>query len=307
MNQREWIEKDYYATLGVNASASAAEIKKAYRKLAQKYHPDANPGNKDAEGRFKEITHAYDVLSDPKQRREYDQFREMMRSGWGPSGRGGRTVRVERFEDLGDIFGEGVGFDSIFDRFFAQGPRGAPRGPDLETEAKLSFEQALEGASVELPISDPTTGVRRRVKARIPAGVNDGARIRLAGKGGSSSGGARGDLYVRVSVTPHRLFGRRDGDITVKVPITFAEAALGAEVEAPTLNGKSVRLKIPAGTPSGKTFRLRGKGPSVGGKQRDLLVTVDVAVPARLSSKAKELLEQFAQLNKHDPRGHLKT
>lgn len=307
MSQREWIEKDYYTVLGVKPGATAAEIKKAYRKLAQRHHPDANPGDRKAEELFKEISQAYDVLSDPKQRKEYDQLREMVRSGFNPFG-GGRTVRVERFEDLGDIFGEAGGFESIFERFFRPGARAETRGADLEAEVKLAFEQALEGAEIQVPLTDPATGKRRTVKARIPAGVKDGARIRLSGRGGASrAGGRHGDLYVRVSVAPHKIFGRREGDITVKVPVTFPEVVLGSEVEVPTLNGKTVRLKIPPGTPSGKTFRLKGRGPSIDGSRRDLLVTVEVAIPTKLSGKAKDLLKEFAETQKESPRDHLAT
>lgn len=308
MSQREWVDKDYYAALGVKPGSSAAEIKKAYRKLAQAYHPDAKPGDKQAEERFKEISQAYDVLSDAKTRKEYDQFRETMRSGYGGFGPGGRTIRVERFEDLGDlggIFSEGEGFGSIFERFVG-GARTPARGPNLETEARLTFEQALEGATVELRVDDPTTGRARTIRMRIPAGVKDGARIRLAGKGGSARrGGQPGDLFVRVSVAPHKVFGRRDTDITLKVPITFVEAALGAEVEVPTLNGSRVKLKIPPGTPSGKTLRVRGKGPTVKGARTDLLVTVEVAVPAKLSKESKELLKKFAEIQRESPREHL--
>lgn len=297
MSQREWVEKDYYSILGVKPSATAAEVKKAYRKLAQRFHPDTNAGDKEAEERFKEITQAYDVLSDPKERKEYDQLREMMRSGFNPFGQG-RTVRVERFEDLGDlgqVFSQAGGFESLFERFFGGRAQGAAKGPDLEGEVRISFEQALEGTEVQLPVIDPTTGKRRTVKARVPAGVKDGSRIRIAGKGGTSpTGGPAGDLYLRVSVEPHKVFGIKGNDLTVKVPITFPEAALGGEVEVPTLNGNPVRLRIPAGTPSGKTFRLKGKGGGLNGR-RDLLVTVDIAVPSRLSGKAKELLKQFAE------------
>lgn len=309
MSQREWVEKDYYSMLGVKPQATAAEIKKAYRKLAQRFHPDANRGDKQAEDRFKEITQAYDVLSDPKERKEYDQLREMIRSGFNPFGQG-RTVRVEHFEDLGDlgdVFNRSGGFESVFERFFGGGGRGAVRGPDLEAEVRLAFEQALEGTEVQIPVTDPTTGKRRTVKARIPAAVRDGSRIRLSGKGGTSpAGGSPGDLFLRISVIPHKLFGLKGNDVTVKVPITFPEAALGGEVEVPTLNSKPVRLKIPAGTPSGKTFRVKGKGGPANAA-RDLLVTVDVAVPSRLSGKAKELLKQFAEAQSDSPREQMDT
>lgn len=304
MSQRDWTEKDYYSVLGVKPASSDTEIKKAYRKLARRFHPDTNAGDKQAEERFKDISQAYDVLSDPKQRKEYDQLREMIRSGFNPYG-GGRTARVERFEDVGDIFGQAGGFESVFERMFGRSGRATATGSDLEAEVRLSFLQALESTEVSIPLRDPTTGRQRKVKARIPAGVKDGARIRLAGRGGGSpaAGGAPGDLYLRVSVAPHEIFGIKDRDLTVKIPITFPEAALGAEVDVPTLNGTSVRLKIPAGTQSGKTFRLKGRGSIADASRRDLLVTVNVMVPAKLSAEAKDLLSQFAQTQKEGKDG----
>lgn len=315
MSQRDWMDKDYYSALGVGKKVPESEIKKAYRKLAQRYHPDANPGDKKAEEKFKEISEAYDVLSDREKRKQYDQLREMLQAGFSPfgAGRGSRGVRVS-FEDLGDLFTrfgggrEGAGgFEDLFGSIFGErGGRAPQRGADLETEARLSFEEALNGTTVSLNVRDPQTGRSRTVKARIPAGVKDGARIRLAGKGAAGpGGGSPGDLYVKVSVTPHRLFGRRNSDLTLRLPVTFVEAALGAEVEVPTFNGRTVKLKIPAGTPSGKTFRIRGKGAPIEGRKGDLLVTVEVAVPSRLSKESRELLKRFAETEKQSPRDHL--
>jgi molecular chaperone DnaJ len=175
------------------------------------------------------------------------------------------------------------------------------KGADLETEATLSFEEALDGTQVDLVINE--FGGPKRVKARIPAGVSDGSRIRLPGKGEiGTGGGPYGDLYVRVKVSPHKLFGRKNKDVTLNLPISFAEAALGGQVDVPTLNGSPVKLKIPAGTPSGKTFRIRGKGGSAATNKGDLLVTVQVAVPTRLSQEARALVEQLGEVITESPR-----
>jgi molecular chaperone DnaJ len=325
MPEREWADKDYYATLGVKKGAPEAEIKKAYRKLAQKYHPDANPNDKQAEERFKEVSHAYDVLSDPKTRKEYDDFREMVASGFGGfgggragAGGGTRRVRIEDLGDLSDLFSgtgyggaggaEGVFTDDLFGTIFGRGGRPS-RGGDLETEITLTFREALEGTTANLRLTDPTTGKQRQLKVRIPPGVEDGARIRVPRKGNvSPNGGQPGDLYVKVSVTPHPVFGRKGRNLTLNLPVTFPEAALGAEVAVPTLEGSTVTLKIPAGTPAGKTFRIRGKGGGANGAAAgDLLVTVNVVVPQKLSKEARTLLERFAENLPGSPRDHLQT
>lgn len=303
MSQREWVDKDYYAVLGVKPDATQSEIKKSYRKLAQRYHPDANPGDKGAEERFKEMSQAYDTLSHASKRRQYDQMREALRAGFGRFTAGGHEIR---FEDVSDLFGGGGGPGDIFETFFgrARGARAAGvRGVDLEAETAISFMEALEGATVALRIDDPSSG-SRTIKVKIPAGVNDGARIRLPGKGSRGRGGPAGDLYVKVHVGRHPIFGRRKGDLTLDIPLTFAEAALGADVEVPTLNG-SVRLRIPPGTQPGKTFRVRGKGPVIRAARGDLLVTASVTVPTRLSKKSRELLERFAESHRESPRQHL--
>lgn len=318
MSQKEWIEKDYYAVLGVDKSASAADIKKAYRKLAQKHHPDANQGDPKAEEKFKEVSSAYDVLADPKTKEEYDRIRQMVAAGGfrsgGPGGPGGPGFggggpRV-RVEDVGDIFGGGAGFSDLFGDLFGGGGAsaagfGRARGGDLETETTIRFEDAMEGVQVELHIQE-RGGSPRTIKARIPAGVNDGARIKLAGKGSPGPGGGPpGDLYVRVRVRPHRFFGRKNKDLTLSLPVTFAEAALGAQIEVPTLNGGPVKLKIPSGTSSGKTFRVKGKGAPSGRDKGDLLVTVQVAVPEKLSREARDLVERLAELQPESPRADL--
>ncbi|HXF35956.1 MAG TPA: molecular chaperone DnaJ [Actinomycetota bacterium] len=363
--QREWLEKDYYQVLGVPKNASQAEIKKAYRKLAQRYHPDANP-SKEAEERFKEISAAYDVLGDEQKRKRYDEVRQMVASGFGAGFPGaGSRVRVEDATGFGG-FGD---LDDLLERFFGGAGFGRPsggrrrsaaRGADLETEVRVSFEDAMRGATVPVRIQGPApcaacggtgaapgtsastcptcggtgtvaesqglfslarpcsrcrgtgriverpcatcggSGSVRRTRTfqvRVPAGVRDGARIRLAGRGEPGAPGApAGDLYVRVRVAPHRLFERRGDDLLVEVPITFTQAALGANVQVPTLNG-SVTLRVPAGTQPGRTFRIRGKGAprSRGSGSGDLLATVRVVVPTRVSKEERELLERLRE------------
>jgi len=374
--RREWFDKDYYQVLGVPKNASAADIKKAYRKLAQQFHPDANPGNADAEERFKEISAANDVLGDEERRKSYDRVREMGPAGFGvgggtrpggawPGGFGGPGgVRYETVDfDLGDLLGQ-----------FAGGRRGRQRqqrprrGADLQTEVEISFEDAMNGTTVPVrimgpavcrtchgtgaepgttPITCPTchgtgsidvnqgffsmeqlcpecrgtggivehacrtcrgTGAERRTRkfqVRIPAGTKDGARIRLAGRGEPGpAGGQAGDLFVNIRVAEHAVFGRKGDNLTLELPISFPEAALGANVQVPTMNGP-VTLKVPPGTPNGKTFRVRGKGAAKKGGQGDLLVTVNVDVPGKLSRDEKQLLKQLQDAQKESPRKRL--
>jgi len=307
--RREWMEKDYYATLGVAKSASERDIKKAYRRLAQQYHPDNNPGDDAAESRFKEIGEANQVLSDPKTRAEYDQARDAFaRGAWagGPSGSGNtRYVNVEDLGDLGDLFGGGSGmFGGLGDLFGRRGRSMPQKGADLETETYLTFHDAISGTTRTLSVEGPSGP--REVQVRIPAGVDDGARIRVRGRGRpGSNGGDTGDLYVRVRVAKHPIFERVGRNLKVHVPISFAEAALGAEVPAPTLDG-TVTLKVPAGTQPGKTFRVSGKGVATPKGTGDLLVVVDVQVPHELSDEQRTLLERLRELETaKNPREHL--
>jgi len=357
---RSWIDKDFYAALGVPKGASTDDIKKAYRKLVMQYHPDRNQGNPEAEERFKQISEAYDVLANPEKRREYDQLREAAASGF-PGG--------FRMDDLGDefdiedflqtVFGGRGGFGGFGGRRNVR-----TRGSDVEGTVSLSFEEAALGAertlTLEVPVAcgvcngaggtDPKTcptcqgrgtvansqgpfafsqtcstcrgrgtvterpcsgcggaGVRRErrnVTVKIPPGISDGGRVRVRGRGeAGSGGGAAGDLYVRVQVKPHPFFGRKGQDLTLTLPVTFSEAALGSQVKVPTLT-EPVTLKIPPGTSSGKTFRIRGRGiPKRGGGAGDLLATVQVAVPKKLSRKQRELVEQLE--DDEAPRAHL--
>ncbi|WSA78096.1 molecular chaperone DnaJ [Streptomyces sp. NBC_01799] len=388
MSTKDFVEKDYYKVLGVPKDATDAEIKKAYRKLAREFHPDANKGDDKAEERFKEISEANDILGDSKKRKEYDEARALFGNGGfraGPGGAGGNF----NF-DLGDLFGGtqgggaggpggfggggGLGdvFGGLFNRGGGGGTRVQPRrGQDIESEVTLSFTEAVDGATVPLRMSsqapckacsgtgdkngtprvcptcvgtgqvsrgsgggfsltDPCVDCKgrgliaqdpcdvckgsgrarssRTMQVRIPAGVSDGQRIRLRGKGAPGErGGPAGDLYVVVHVDAHPVFGRRDDNLTVTVPVTFVEAALGGEVKVPTLGGPPVTLKLPAGTPNGRTMRARGKGAvRKDGTRGDLLVTVEVAVPKELGPEAQDALEAYRKATAgEDPRAEL--
>ena len=304
MAQRDWADKDFYKVLGLDKSASKDDIKRAYRKLAQKHHPDANKGDASAEARFKEISEAYAILSNDDKRAEYDQMRKLIEAGgsrfYGFTPGGDReSVRVN-IGDIGDLFGGGSGGSAFEDLFSGFGfrPTGPEPGADLESEAVLDFDQAVSGATLTLENGS---------KVRIPPGVRDGARIRVPGRGHPSpNGGPPGDLYVRVKVQPHPVFTLgRDGDVIVTVPVTFPEAALGAKVEVPAVDG-SVTGKVPAGTTSGRTLRVKGRGAArPKGGRGDLLVKVEVDVPRRISRREKEALEAFAAAHDASPRGHL--
>lgn len=315
MTGQDWMEKDFYAVLGVPKDADDAAVKKAYRKLARQYHPDQNQGNAAAESKFKEIGEAYAVLSDPEQRRQYDAVRAMAggaRFSAGPGGggaggfedimgamfgggqgRGGPRVRYSQggtggagFEDiLGSMFGGRQGYASA-------GPAGftAPSaGADVAAQVTLPFRAAVEGTTADLEVNG------RTIHTRIPAGINDGKKIRLRGKGRpGTNGGPAGDLVVTVHVAPHPVWTLDGHDLRMTVPVTFTEAALGTTLEVPTLDGSTVRLKVPAGTPSGRVLRLKGRGVRAASTTGDLLVSVQVAVPQKLSKKARQALESFA-------------
>ena len=309
MTGQDWIEKDFYAVLGVTKDADAATIKKAYRKLARQLHPDQNPGDAKAEARFKDIGEAYAVLSDPEQRQQYDQLRAM--AGGARFTAGGRGGGTAGFEDVfGGMFGGGAngpggrvrystgggggaGFEDILGGLFGgAGGFGAPRGPqrgtDLTASTTLPFRTAVEGSTISLSVEG------RTVNARIPAGVRDGQKIRLRGKGRPGDAGApAGDLVITVHVEPHPVFSIDGDNLRVTVPIAFDEAALGATIDVPTLDGSTVRVKVPAGTPSGRTLRVKGKGVKTSKGTGDLLVSVQVVVPQKLSGAAKEAVQAF--------------
>ncbi|MEH0842572.1 molecular chaperone DnaJ [Micromonospora sp. CPCC 205711] len=387
MSSKDWIEKDYYATLGVQKSASADEIKKAYRKLARESHPDHNPGDPKAEERFKAVSEAYAVLGDEAKRREYDEMRSLFGSGaFRRNARGGGAQPGGVPFDVSDLFGAGGGgtdtrfggggFTDLFSSIFSGGGPGGParargpaRGRDVETEVALDFQDAVRGVTLPLTLRAPgvcdtchgngakpgtqpktcpvcqgagvttrnqgsfsfsepcrncqgvgtvveekcpechgTGGVTktRTLNVRFPAGVADGQRIRLTGRGEPGDrGGPAGDLFVQVKVRPDDLFGRTGDDLTLTVPITFAEAVLGTDLRVPTLDG-AVTLRVPPGTPSGRVLRARGKGVvRRDGQAGDLLVTLDVVVPATVSDEARAALETFAGSTPPAGREHL--
>jgi molecular chaperone DnaJ len=297
------IEKDFYSVLGVPKDADAATIKKAYRKLARQMHPDHNPGDAKAEAKFKDVGEAYAVLSDAEQRGQYDQLRAM---AGGPRFTSGGRGGTAGFEDVfGGMFGGqqgggrvrysnspggAAGFEDILGGLFGNGGAGFTSGPqqgaDLATSATLPFRQAVEGSTVSLSVEG------RTVNARIPAGVRDGQKIRLRGKGRPGDrGGAAGDLVITVRVTPHPVFSLDGDNLRITVPVAFDEAALGATIEVPTLDGSTVRVRVPEGTPSGRVLRVKGRG--VPGTKGDLLITVQVVVPQKLSSAAREAVQAF--------------
>jgi molecular chaperone DnaJ len=299
--RRDWLEKDFYAVLGVDRTTTNKDLKKVYRKLAQQYHPDTNPGDNAAETRFKEVTEAYDVLSDPKQREEYDQARDAFaRGAWAGSPQGGaQYVRFEDLEgDFGSVFGGG-GFGDLF----RGGRRGPQKGADLEGAVSLTFHEAIAGSTRTLSVPGPDGA--RDVQVRIPPGVDDGQLIRVKGKGAPGvGGGPPGDILVRVRAGDHPIFKRTGLNLELAVPIAYSEAVLGANITVPTLDGK-VTLKVPPGTQSGKTFRVSAKGIAGPKRTGDLLVTVEVAVPKSLTDDERALVERLRDLQSHDPRPHL--
>ncbi|WP_433681371.1 molecular chaperone DnaJ [Nocardia sp. CA-119907] len=381
MSQREWIEKDFYKELGVSSSASQDEIKKAYRKLARDLHPDANPGDTKAEERFKTVSEAHAVLSDPAKRKEYDDTRKLFAGGG--YGRGGFTPGTgggfSQDFNIGDIFGQanagdgGLGdlLGGLFNRGGTRTSSRPRRGADVETETTLGFREAAQGVTVPLRMTSPSacttchgsgakpgtsprvcpvcngngvisrnqgafgfsepcdecrgtgsiiddpcvdcrgSGIQNRTRTitvRIPPGVSDGQKIRLAGQGEAGLRGApSGDLYVTVHVSQDKVFGRNGDDLTLVLPVSYSELVLGTTVSVPTLEGR-VGVKVPPGTADGRILRVRGRGvPKRGpaGGAGDLLVTVKVAVPQKLDDNATEALKRFAEAEKasgFDPR-----
>ncbi|MGT2425739.1 DnaJ C-terminal domain-containing protein [Amnibacterium kyonggiense] len=308
MASQDWFEKDFYTVLGVDRSVSQADLKKAYRKLARQFHPDSNPGDAAAESRFKEISEAYSVLSDEEQRREYDQIRAMgsgarfTAGGAGQQGggfedvfgglfnQGARTRTGTRggggFEDiLGGMFGGGGGFGQTSGGF--RGFGGPTPGRDVTATTSIDFVTATKGDTVTL-----SGGNGKPITVRIPAGVTNGQKLKLRGKGEPSpDGGEAGDLVLTVHVDKHPVFERDGLNLRVNVPVTFAEAALGATIEVPTLGGDTVRMKVPAGTSSGRVLRIKGRGVETKTGKGDLLARVEVAVPSHLTAAQKEALE----------------
>lgn len=354
------MEEDYYKVLGVGKNASADEIKKAYRKIAFDHHPDRNPGNKEAEQRFKKAAEAYDVLSDPDKKKRYDQY--------GIEGLKGTGAReYSNFEDIFDSFGDIFGGGSIFEDFFGMGKgqkRGGRRGASLKCDIEIDFKEVAAGIEKKIELmrkevcetcrgtgaregTSPVTCAycrgkgevqqsqgfftlrttcpkcrgngkiiespcgkcggsgrcpkRSTITIQIPAGVEDGTRLRLSGQGEpGESGAAPGDLYCDIHVKPHQIFKRQGDDVFCEVPITFAQAALGCTIDVPTLTGNVIQIKIPKGTQNNEIVPIRGEGfPNVHGYGKgDLKIQVIVEVPVKLNARQEELLREFAELEK---------
>ena len=291
-------KRDYYEVLGVSKNASDDEIKKAYRKLAIKYHPDKNPGDKEAEAKFKEISEAHEVLSDKQKRARYDQFGH---AGVNGGAAGGNPFQGGTYNFNGQSFNfdfGGGGLDDILGSLFGFGPNGARRprrGADYQTNVTISFEEAVFGTTKTVE-----TNTGESIKLKIPAGIDDGMSIRLTGKGGEApEGGTKGDLYVRVRVKPHKHLTREGAIILSEETVSMADAALGCEVDVETVDGK-ITMKVPAGTQSGTPFKLSGHGVPYrsDGDRGPHIVTILVETPKNLTRRQKELLEEFRSTKK---------
>ncbi|WP_061961140.1 DnaJ C-terminal domain-containing protein [Demequina flava] len=316
MSSQDWFTKDFYATLGVSKDASQDEIKKAYRRLARDLHPDRNPGDAASEQRFKSVGEAYGVLSDQEQRKQYDAIRTM--GGGGPRFQAGAQGGAG-FEDVfSNMFGGGgqpgaqggagqqyraQGFEDILSNMFGGGGyrQGPQKGADVGATTEVSFRQAALGDTISLRTSTGT------VNTRLPAGVKDGQKIRIAGKGrAGTNGGPAGDLLLTIRVAKHPVFTMDGKNLKMNLPVSYDEAALGAHVDVPTLEGDRVKVKIAGGTSSGTTLRVKGRGIQTKSGTGDLLVTIQVDVPSKLGRKAKEALKAFAlTAATHDPRARL--
>ncbi len=323
--------KDYYDILGVSRSAPNKEIRQAYRKLARKHHPDVNPGDKQAEERFKQINSAYEVLSDAEKRKKYDRYGEQWEQAEAfekARGAAGGGAFFSQSFDLGDLLRRGGGpFETIFESF--RGRRGPARGQNVEYAAEVTLEEAFQGTARVLELQSEeacatcggsgqiagavchvcegsgATLKPKRIEVKIPAGVRDGSRVRIAGEGNPGmDGGPRGDLYIVVRVRPHSRFERKGDDLTTEIGVPLEDAVLGGEVEVPTISGKQVALKIPPLTQNGRLLRLSGLGmPRRDGKAKakgrgDLLARVRVVLPEKLSDRERELFQKLREERK---------
>jgi molecular chaperone DnaJ len=288
MAAKDLYEKDFYKVLGIDKKATADEIKKKYRSLARDLHPDKNQGDAAREEKFKAVSEAYDILSDSKKRAEYDEARAMFERG------GFRAPTGGNFQggDFSDLFGGGNPQD-IFANLFGGGVRRGPRkGADLQTDATITFKEAVFGTTLDLKLNIDGSG-SQTISARVPAGVNDGAKIRVKGKGAPGEAGP-GDLFIELQVKPHAVFSRKGENLLLTLPVTFAEAALGADLKVPTLSGDDVTVRLAAGTPTGRVLRVKGRGVKKGAVVGDLLITIEVQVPRRVEGKALDAIKAFA-------------
>ena len=290
MAAKDLYEKDFYKVLGVDKKATADEIKKKNRSLARDLHPDKNQGDAAREEKFKAVSEAYDILSDSKKRAEYDEARSMFERGGFRAPTGGGNFQGGDFSDL---FGGGNPQDIFANLFGGGGRRGPRKGSDLQTEATITFKESVFGTTLDLKLNIDGTG-SQTISARVPAGVNDGAKIRVKGKGAPGEAGP-GDLFIELNVKPHAIFSRKGENLTLTLPVTFAEAALGADLKVPTLAGDDVTVRLAAGTPTGRVLRVKGRGIKKGAVTGDLLITIEVQVPRALEGKALEAIKTFAQ------------
>ncbi len=304
-------KRDYYEVLGVKRDASKEDIKKAYRRLARRYHPDLNPGNKEAEERFKEIQEAYSVLSNDEKRKAYDTFGTAEPQPGAGAGRTTWRWQESSPEGFQFSFGDFAGLEDILSDIFGtgEGARGRGRGRDIEYQIEIDFETAIKGGTRDITINRDVGGklVTETISVRIPPGVDNGSRIRVPGKGGEGRrGGSAGDLYLTVKVRPHPIFQRDQNDIYLELPITVYEAALGARISVPTIDGTAV-VTIPPGVQSGTKLRLRGKGvPHLrDGERGDQYVVVKIVLPEQMSENAKKKFEDLARTIPYNPRVYL--
>lgn len=288
MAAKDLYEKDFYKILGVNKGATSKEIKKRYRELAHKLHPDKNTGNKKFEEEFKAVSEAYEILSDDKSRAEYDEARSLFERGGYRQPQGGQQSANR---DYSDLFGGGESQD-IFANLFGGGRRAPRKGQDLQTESTITFRESIFGTNLDLRLSSDG-GTPTNITVRVPAGVKNGGKIRIRGKGAPGEAGP-GDLFIHLNVKAHPIFTHKGENLVMTLPITFAEAALGADIKVPTLSGEEVTVRLAPGTSNGRVLRIKGHGVKGATGVGDLLVSVEVQVPQRVTAKAQQALEEFA-------------
>ncbi len=292
MAAKDLYEKDFYKILGVSKGATNKEIKKKYRELAHKLHPDKNTGNKKLEEEFKAVSEAYEILSDDKSRAEYDEARSLFERGGFRQPQGGFGGGQGGSRDYADFFGGGDTQD-IFANLFGGGRRAPRKGQDLQTESTITFRESIFGTNLDLRLSSDG-GAPTNITVRVPAGVKNGGKIRIRGKGAPGEAGP-GDLFIHLNVKPHPVFTHKGENLLMTLPVTFAEAALGADIKVPTLSGEEVTVRLAPGTSNGRVLRIKGHGVKGPNGVGDLLVSVEVQVPQRLSSKAQKALQEFAE------------